>query len=109
MKDNGVKAMPAKKGPDSVMFGIQWLQQQKIIIDTSCLKTKNEFQQYKWKEDRDGNAMRKPVDRDNHIMDSLRYAYEEDMQKTTVRVTTKVKIDNYAMRPDKKDDGRPGF
>jgi len=78
LKDNGVKAVPAKKGQDSVNFGIQWLQQQTIVIDTKCINTRNEFQQYKWKEDKEGNAIRQPVERNNHAIDATRYAYEED-------------------------------
>ncbi len=104
LKDHGVMAMPAKKGPDSVLYGIQWLQQQMIIIDVSCLMTKNEFQQYKWKEDKDGNALRKPVEINNHLIDGLRYAYEEDMHRTTAKITTSAQIDNYAMRKSKKKD-----
>ena len=109
LKNHGVGAVAAKKGPDSVLFGIQWLQQQRIIIDISCLQTKNEFQQYKWKEDRDGNAMRKPVEINNHLIDGLRYAYEEDMHKSTARITTAAQIDNYAMRKDKKKVRAPGY
>jgi len=75
----GINAEPAVKGKDSVIYGIQWLQQQKIIIDTSCVNTKNEYQQYKWKEDAAGKAIRQPVDKNNHIIDADRYAYEEEM------------------------------
>lgn len=109
LRDHGVSAMPAKKGKDSVLFGIQWLQQQKIVIDIRCLQAKNEFQQYKWKEDKDGNALRKPVEINDHLLDSLRYAYEEDMQKTTAKITTKISVDNYAMRPAKKKRKAPGY
>lgn len=76
----GVNAYPAEKGKDSVLHGIQWLQQQKIVIDTKCVNTKNEFQQYKWKEDANGNAIRQPTDKHNHIIDAARYAYEGDAQ-----------------------------
>jgi phage terminase large subunit len=76
--NEGVSVKGARKGKDSVLFGIQWLQQQTIIIDTNCINTRNEFQQYKWKEDSDGNAIRQPVDKNNHIIDALRYAYEDD-------------------------------
>jgi phage terminase large subunit len=79
LRDNGVNAHPARKGQDSVNFGIQWLQQQKIVIDKRCVNTKNEFQQYKWKEDKNGNAIRQPVDKHNHLIDATRYAYENDM------------------------------
>ena len=75
----GVNALGANKGKDSVVFGIQWLQQQEIIVDVSCINSRNELQQYKWKEDASGRAMRVPVDRNNHLIDGLRYAYEDDM------------------------------
>lgn len=78
LKRYGVNAHPARKGPDSVLFGIQWLQQQQIVIDPKCVNTINEFRQYKWREDKDGNALRQPVDKNNHIIDALRYAYEGD-------------------------------
>lgn len=74
-----VNAAPAQKGKDSVNHGIQWLQQQTIIIDASCVNTKNEFMQYKWKEDAAGHAIRQPVDKNNHLIDGTRYAYEDDM------------------------------
>lgn len=79
LRNFGVKALGAKKGPDSVNFGIDWLQRQEIIIDTRCQNAKNEFQKYKWKEDKDGTVLRVPVDKDNHIIDALRYAYEDEM------------------------------
>jgi len=78
LKKYNVNAVGAEKGKDSVLHGIQWLQQQTIIIDTRCINTRNEFMQYQWKEDKDGNAIRQPVDKNNHIIDALRYAYEAD-------------------------------
>jgi phage terminase large subunit len=75
----GVNAVGAKKGKDSVLHGIQWLKQQTIIIDVSCVNTKNEFMQYHWKEDAAGNATIQPTDKNNHLIDGLRYAYEDDM------------------------------
>jgi phage terminase large subunit len=75
----GINADSAIKGKDSVLFGIQWLQQQTIIIDIKCVNTKNEFMQYHWKEDAAGNAIRQPIDKNDHIIDEIRYAYEEEM------------------------------
>jgi phage terminase large subunit len=77
-----VDARGAAKGKDSVLHGIQWLQQQTIVIDTKCINMRNELQGYKWKEDKGGNALPVPVDRDNHLIDALRYAYEQDMLET---------------------------
>lgn len=79
LQNHGVNAVGAQKGKDSVNFGIQWLQQQTLVIDKKCVKTKAEIQQYQWKKDKDGNSMKVPVDKNNHIIDGTRYAYENDM------------------------------
>ena len=78
LRNHGVNARGARKGKDSILFGIQWLQQQTIIIDKSCVATKNEVMQYKWKEDKNGMAIRQPVEKNNHIIDAMRYVYEAD-------------------------------
>jgi phage terminase large subunit len=96
LRKYGVNAKPAAKGKDSVLFGIQWLQQQQIVIDKSCINARNEFQQYKWKEDKNGNAMRQPVEKNDHIIDATRYAYENDA--TARPKFTGQKIDFYAKR-----------
>ena len=77
----GVSAVGAKKGKDSVNFGIDWLKQQTIIIDKDCINMKNELQQYHWKKDAGGNSLKVPVDKNNHLIDGLRYAYENDMEE----------------------------
>lgn len=74
----GIGAIPAKKGKDSVNFGIDWLKRQRIIIDKSCVNARNEFQQYQWRKDKDGNSIKQPVDKNNHLIDALRYAYEDE-------------------------------
>jgi len=84
LRTMGIQALGARKGKDSVNFGIDWLQRQTIVIDTGCQNAKNEFQAYKWKEDKDGNAMKVPVDKKNHIIDALRYAYEDEMENRRV-------------------------
>lgn len=73
-----IRAMSAKKGPDSLGHGIQWLQGHEIIVDVECQNMKNELQLYQWRKDRDGNSMRVPEDRDNHLIDALRYALEHE-------------------------------
>lgn len=73
----GLVCVPAVKGKGSIEYGIDWLLRQKIIIDVSCQNTKNEFQSYKWREDKFGNALREPVDKDNHAIDSIRYSVSD--------------------------------
>lgn len=69
----------AIKGPDSVRHGISWIQARKIVIDVKCQNFKNEIQKYKWKEDKNGVVLKDPVDKDNHLLDAMRYALEEEM------------------------------
>jgi phage terminase large subunit len=82
LSNYGLDARGAAKGKDSLLHGIQWLQQQTVVIDTRCINTRNEFQGYKWKEDKGGVALPVPVDSDNHLIDALRYAHEQDMELT---------------------------
>jgi len=78
LRQSGIQSLATKKGKDSINFGIDWLLRQHIIIDIRCQNFKNEIQQYKWKEDKDGNALRVPVDKNNHLLDAIRYAYESE-------------------------------
>ena len=86
----GVRAIPARKGPDSINFGIRFLQGYEIIVDIRCQNFKNEIQAYHWAEDKYGNALRKPVDKDNHLMDALRYATEELQLAATAQATSRL-------------------
>jgi phage terminase large subunit len=74
----GVRAMAAKKGKGSINFGIDWLKRQTIIIHPNCINFKREIELYRYKE-RDGISIPVPVDKDNHLIDALRYALEEKM------------------------------
>lgn len=78
LQEFGINAEAAVKGPDSVVYGIQWLQGCKIVVDLQCQHMKNELTLYQWKKDKDGNSMRKPEDKNNHLIDALRYAMEEE-------------------------------
>lgn len=83
LKQHGVNAIGAVKGKDSILHGIQWLKQQTLIVDKTCINTQNELRQYHWKKDKDGNATRQPSDKNNHIIDGLRYAYEDERETST--------------------------
>lgn len=78
----GVNAIASKKGADSVIHGIQWLQGYEIIVDNQCQHARNELTLYQWRKDKDGNSLADPVDRDNHLIDALRYALETEMAAT---------------------------
>jgi PBSX family phage terminase large subunit len=72
----------AKKGPDSVEFGERWLDDlDEIIIDPKRTPhTAKEFEDIDYQTDRDGNPKAKLEDKNNHAIDSTRYALERDMR-----------------------------
>lgn len=73
----GLSARGAQKGKDSVKHGIQWLQQQRIIIDPTLQATINDFQGYHWKKDKTGESLNIPSDAFSHHPDAVRYACED--------------------------------
>lgn len=67
----------AKKAPDSVIQGIQFLSQYQFIVDERCVKLIEELENYTWKKDRNTNEYTNtPVDSYNHVIDATRYAVE---------------------------------
>ena len=82
LRQYGLTTTAAQKGKDSINFGIQWLQKMHIIIDSSLTEAVNEFTVYQWMQDKDGNVLPKPIDKNNHIIDAIRYGLERDMRWT---------------------------
>lgn len=87
LKLNGIKALPCKKGSDSINYGIRFLKGYEIIVDVQCQNFKNEIQEYHWAEDKYGNTLDRPVDKNNHLLDALRYAVEGEMLRSNVKAT----------------------
>lgn len=83
----GIRIRPARKGPDSVDYGVKWLQDlEEIIIDPErCPNTAREFYNYELEQDANGNFKAGFPDKDNHSIDMTRYALEDDMKNVRVR------------------------
>lgn len=84
----GLRVVGARKGPDSVEYGIKWLQDlEEIVIDpVRCPETAREFSGYELERDREGNFKAGYPDKDNHHIDAVRYACEDDMKRPGVRL-----------------------
>lgn len=74
----GLNARNAEKGPDSVRYGIKWLQSLvEIVIDPiRCPYTKDEFVRYEYELNKEGEPLSSVPDMDNHSIDMTRYAME---------------------------------
>ena len=66
----------AKKGKDSILNGIQYIQDFKIYVHPKCENTLIELSNYVW-DTKEGNVINKPIDDYNHLMDALRYSIED--------------------------------
>lgn len=77
-REYGAFCRGAIKGPDSVRYGIKWLQSLKaIVIDpTRCPATNKEFTTYEYERTEDGEIISGYPDKDNHSIDSVRYGME---------------------------------
>ena len=72
----GLLARPAEKGPGSVDYSMKWLQSlNEIVIDNRrCPETAKEFLDYEYERDKEGNVISGYPDKNNHSIDSVRYA-----------------------------------
>lgn len=77
LKGYGLRIKGAEKGKDSIMNGIQWIQDLEIIIHPRCVNFMTEISNYTWAEDKFGTKMNVPIDDFNHLMDAMRYALEK--------------------------------
>ena len=67
----------AKKGKDSILNGIAKICEYNITVDPKCVNTIREFSSYVYDEVRSDNGLRLPKDKDNHLCDAFRYAFED--------------------------------
>lgn len=80
---HGVRMLGAKKGPDSVEYGIKFLQdlEEIIIDDTRCPNTAREFLGYELEKDANGNFKAGYPDKNNHSIDAVRYGLNIECMK----------------------------
>ena len=70
----GHNIQPSLKGRDSVNAGIDLLKRFKIHLVASDDNLIMEFRNYKWVTDKTGKLTNTPVDKNNHLIDAVRYA-----------------------------------
>lgn len=76
LKAYGASIRPTEKGPDSVRYSMKWLQSLvKIVVDPNrCPETAREFAEYEYERTKDDELTGQYPDKDNHSIDSVRYA-----------------------------------
>lgn len=79
----GLFARAAEKGPNSREYSYKWLQSlSKIVIDNKrCPVAAQEFLDYEYERDKDGNVISGYPDGNDHVIDAVRYATERIWKK----------------------------
>lgn len=86
MSDYGLRISGARKGPDSIDFGMRWLQHRAhIYIDKRrCPNTYKEFVAYEYDRNKDGQFISAYPDANNHSIDAVRYGLSEIMNRDKI-------------------------
>lgn len=79
-----------EEGNNSIFDGIErvrdFMYQGKLKVFTSCTNLKSEAQKYLWKKDKNGISKDEPTEKENHLMDAMRYmvmALPDDLRECT--------------------------
>ncbi|MBZ1518153.1 PBSX family phage terminase large subunit [Leuconostoc mesenteroides] len=75
LKNKGIKGMK-RAHKYEIMFGVTYLQDYKIHVLPSLEHTIEELNSYVYDTDKEGGWVGKAVDKNNHLMDAMRYAVE---------------------------------
>ena len=81
LQSYGLKCMGALKGKDSILHGIQLIQQQSLLITKHSTNLIKELRGYVWATDRDNKPTGNPVEINNHLMDAMRYGFTHIIQQ----------------------------
>jgi len=80
LRTHGHNILPCTKGKDSIVYGINLINQNKIYITSRSTNLIKELQSYTWLKDREGNTINKPIDAFNHCIDACRYAITSQLK-----------------------------
>ena len=69
----GINIIPTKKGKDSVKYGIDVVQNERISITKQSVNIIKEYRNYLWQVDREGRVLNQPEEPFHYSMDAVRY------------------------------------
>jgi phage terminase large subunit len=96
LRQYGLRVVGAKKGPDSIKYGVKFLQSLEAIVidDRRCPETAREFLSYELEKDAHGNFKAGYPDKNNHSIDMVRYALNDEVMKFKEEQENKSDPDN---------------
>jgi phage terminase large subunit len=86
LKSYGITIVPAEKGADSILHGIQVLQGQRISVTSRSKNLWAEYNLYMWDRDREGRWLQRPENGHDHALDAARYFLQRHLRHQDVGV-----------------------
>ena len=79
----GHNVFPVSKGRNSIVYGINLINQNEIYITARSRNLKKELQGYVWAKDKDGNTLQKPSGAHPDCIDAARYVFTDQLENPT--------------------------
>jgi phage terminase large subunit len=76
----GHTVYPVSKGRDSVVYGINLINQNEIYVTARSKNLKRELQGYVWAKDKEGNTLQKPTGAHPDCIDAARYVLTDQLE-----------------------------
>ena len=109
ISEYGVNIEACPKGKDSVIYGIKTLNGLKISVTRRSINVIQSYENYAWKEDKDGNSTGVPNHEFSHAMDAVRYGLVslidskvDPEREVKQRIEVLVNRDNYKKSQSKR-------
>jgi len=77
----GINAKPVKK--DTILSGIDQIKRSDFYVHRDSKNLQEELNSYVWKSDKNGNNLDEPEDKNNHIIDAIRYVLQMKQMRYT--------------------------
>jgi len=81
MSRNGINAKAVRK--DTILSGIDQIKRSNFFVHTSSQNLRDELNSYVWKNDKNGNNLDEPEDKNNHLIGAIRYVLQMKMMRNT--------------------------
>lgn len=89
LKQRGLAARPAVKGPDSIKGTTAFLQNHEIIVKPTLTHIINELENFKYLKDREGKLTEDTTHEYSHAIDALRYSISDIYKSNKLRSADK--------------------
>ena len=76
MRKMGWNIVGAQKGPDSVRNGIKFVKDKEVFVTERSKNIWKESEDYRWRLDQNKIPTNEPEDKNNHLMDAIRYGLD---------------------------------